>query len=301
MTSTGIIERLRQGETLLMDGATGSELQRRGVDTSKGAKKGALGVWSASANVDAPDVVRAIHEEYFSAGADLVISNSFYTSRPKLAVIGQEARWEEYARAAGEIAAGARDSVSPASHVAGGIAPPGEGDLCAEFQAVARVLADAGVDLMLPEYVASIEEAVVSVEACAVVGLPVFLGICHVSADGAMRSGETVADLAVALRGRPVDAVLIMCTSPEDISAALPRLRDAFECAVGAYANTGYRVNPNFGESEGEKWHVFRDGCPPDRYADFAAQWREMGASIIGGGCGSTPAHVQAIRPAVKD
>ena len=61
MARPGIVDRLREGETLLLDGATGSELQRRGVDLSKGAKRGELGVWSASANVDAPDVVRSVH------------------------------------------------------------------------------------------------------------------------------------------------------------------------------------------------------------------------------------------------
>ena len=289
-----------------MDGATGSELQRRGVDLSKGAKRGELGVWSASANVDAPDVVRGVHEEYYSAGVDLVTSNSFWTSRPKLAVIGEEARWEEYTRAAGELAVSVRDSVSPCSYVAGGIAPPGgDGDLRAEFEDQARVLADAGVDLMLPEYVASIEEAVISVEACATSGLPVFLGICHISDEGSMRSGESLTALAAALRGRPVDAVLLMCSTPEAISASLlwvePKLRDAFECAVGAYANIGYRVNPDFDESSGLAWHVFKDEpYPPARYAEFAADWKEKGASIIGGCCATTPAHVEAIRPVVK-
>ena len=285
-----------------MDGATGSELQRRGVDLSKGAKRGELGVWSASANVDAPDVVRGVHEEYYSAGVDLVTSNSFWTSRPKLAVIGEEARWEEYTRAAGELAVSVRESVSPGSYVAGGIAPPGGGgDLRAEFEDQARVLADAGVDLMLPEYVASIEEAVISVEACATSGLPVFLGICHISDEGSMRSGESLTALAAALRGRPVDAVLLMCSTPEAISASLPKLRDAFECAVGAYANIGYRVNPDFDESSGLAWHVFKDEpYPPARYAEFAADWKEKGASIIGGCCATTPAHVEAIRPVVK-
>ena len=201
------------------------------------------------------------------------------------------------------MALGVRDSVSPGSYVAGGIAPPGgEGDLRAEFEDQSRVLAGAGVDLMLPEYVASVEEAAISVEACATSGLPVFLGICHISDEGSMRSGESLADLAAALRGRPVDAVLLMCSAPEDISASLPRLRDAFECAVGAYANIGYRVNPDFDESSGRAWHVFKDEpYPPERYAEFAADWKEKGASIIGGCCATRPAHIEAIRPVVKD
>ena len=60
MTRLGIIDRLQAGEVLIMDGATGSELQRRGVDVNRGSVEGQIGVWSAAANLDAPDVVRAL-------------------------------------------------------------------------------------------------------------------------------------------------------------------------------------------------------------------------------------------------
>jgi S-methylmethionine-dependent homocysteine/selenocysteine methylase len=300
MPSRGILDRLNAGETLLMDGATGSELQRRGVDVSKGATKGTLGVWSATANLDAPDMVRAVHESYFTVGADMVISNSFWTNRPKLAMIGEDGRWEEYTRAAGDLAVNARDAANPEAYVAGGIAPPRMGDLRKEFEDQARVLAGAGADLMLAEYVGSIEDSVISVEACATVGLPVFLGLCHLSTDGLMQHGETFTDLAKALQGRRVDAVLLMCSPPEAISASLPRLRDAFDGTIGAYANIGYGTNPRFGESADELWHVLREDYTPERYAEFAAEWKEMGARIIGGCCGTTPAHIESSRPVVK-
>ena len=300
MPSRGILDRLSAGEMLLMDGATGSELQRRGVDVSKGATKGNLGVWSATANLDAPDMVRAVHEGYFSVGADMVTSNNFWTNRPKLAMIGEDDRWEEYTRAAGDLAVNARDAVNPEAYVAGGIAPPKTGDLRKEFEDQARVLAGAGVDLMLAEYVGSIEDSVISVEACSTVGLPVFLGLCHVSTDGLMQHGETFTDLARALLGRRVDAVLLMCSPPEAISASLPRLRDAFDGTVGAYANVGYGTNPRFGESADELWHLLRDDFAPERYAEFAAEWKDMGARIIGGCCATTPAHIESIRSVVK-
>ncbi|MCH8206264.1 MAG: homocysteine S-methyltransferase family protein [Chloroflexi bacterium] len=300
MPSRGILDRLNAGETLLMDGATGSELQRRGVDVSKGATKGNLGVWSATANLDAPGTVRAVHEDYLRLGADILISNSFWTNRPKLAMIGEDERWEEYTRAAGDLAVNARDAVNSEAYVAGGIAPPGMGDLRREFEDQARALTGAGVDLMLAEYVGSIEDSVISVDACATVGLPVCLGLCHVSTDGLMQHGETFTDLARALRGRRVDAVLLMCSSPEAISASLPRLLDVFDGTVGAYANVGYGSNPRFGESAGELWHLLKDDYPPERYAEFAAEWREMGARIIGGCCATTPAHIESIRPVVK-
>ena len=90
MPSRSIVERLKAGEVLVMDGGTGSELQRRGVNMNKGATTerrpdrvdpgphvGTEGVWSASANLDAPDVVRKVHTDYLNAGAEIVSSNNF--------------------------------------------------------------------------------------------------------------------------------------------------------------------------------------------------------------------------------
>ena len=107
MPERGILDRLARGETLLMDGATGSMIQRRGVDLSRGSTDSRLGVWSATANLDAPDIVRTVHEDYLKVGADIVTSNSFWTSRPKLAKIGEDGRWEEYTRTAGNLAVAA--------------------------------------------------------------------------------------------------------------------------------------------------------------------------------------------------
>src|SRR5579864_5632296 len=160
MPSRKIMDRLRAGEVLLMDGATGSELGRRGVNVSKGSTLEKLAVWSGTANIDAPIIVREVHEDYLKLGADIIISNNFWTSRPRLGMVGLADQWEEYTRAGAEIAIAARNSVNPEAYVAGGIAPPGEGDLRAEFVDQARVLADVGVDVMLAEYVGTIADCV---------------------------------------------------------------------------------------------------------------------------------------------
>src|SRR5262245_10951863 len=76
MPTRSIVDRLRAGDVLLMDGATGSELHRRGVNVSQGAEPGKLGAWSATANVDAPDLVVQVHEDYLRCGADIIISNN---------------------------------------------------------------------------------------------------------------------------------------------------------------------------------------------------------------------------------
>ena len=284
-----------------MDGATGSELGRRGVNVSKGSTMDDLAVWSGSANIDAPNVVRQVHEEYLRIGADLIISNNFWTSRPKLATIGEADNWEEYTRAGGEIALQARDNVNPEAYVAGGVAPP-DTDVRKEFEDQSRVLADVGVDLMLPEYVGRIEHAVTAVDACATVGLPVFLGVCHLDNDGVMEiKGEKLGDLAKALRGHPVDVILLMCSFPEGITAGLPQLQDEFDGIVGVYPNIGYGKNPNFGTSRTEQWHVIETSAyPPERMAEFAQQWMEMGAQVIGGCCAAGPEHIEAMAPVVK-
>ena len=149
MPSRNIIDRLKAGEVLLMDGATGTELHRRGVTISKGAVTkqrttarspiqpaiaGSLGVWSAAANLEAPDVVKQIHEDYLKLGAEIIISNNFYTSKSMMATIGKEDQWEEYTRRGGEIAVEVRNALNPEASVAGGFAPTGFGrDLRSEL------------------------------------------------------------------------------------------------------------------------------------------------------------------------
>jgi homocysteine S-methyltransferase len=300
--SRSIRERLQAGDILLLDGATGSELGRRGVNVSKGSTKEKLGPWSATANVDAPNLVRQVHEDYLRLGVDVITSNSFWTNRPRLGMIGLADQWEEYTRAAGEIAVQARDAVNPDAYVAGGIAPPGDGDLHAEFVDLSRVLAGVGADLMLAEYVGTIADCVTAVDACATSGLPVFLGVRHITPEGKMQYGESLEELGRALQGHTVDAVLLMCSKPEAISAGLPILRRAFAGPIGGYANIGYAKNPEFGSQRGMQWHTIdQDTYYPERYAGFARDWLDLGAQVVGGCCATGPEHIAAVAPVVRE
>ena len=85
-----------------------------------------------------------------------------------------------------------------------------------------------------------IEDCVTAVDACTEAGATVFLGVRHIRPDGTMQYGERLEDLVEALEGRPVGAILLMCSNPEAISAGLPRLQRAFSGPVGAYPNLGY-------------------------------------------------------------
>ena len=316
MARRSVTERLRAGDVLLMDGGTGSELQRRGVEVLLGSKGDKLGPWSATANLDASDVVQQVHQDYLRVGADVIISNNFRTTRTRLAPVGLGDRWTEYARAGGEIAVRARNAIKPDAYVAGGMAAPGLGMLHdrsgtdveimgdqeyrREFAEHSRILAATGVDVMLPEFVNFIQDCVAAVDACAEAGRPVWLGVPWVTTDGTTRHGETMEDLAAALRGHPIEAVLLMCSSPEAVSATLPRLRQAFAGPIGAYPNVGY--NPM--APAGGRVHLGPDlttaqAASPSRLAEFAQEWIDMGAQIVGGCCATGPEHIMAMKVVV--
>ena len=331
MPKRSILDRLRDGDVILMDGGTGSELHRRGVNISRGATVAkrptappqyattqvpgvnyrsvtGVGVWSAPANLEAPDVVRQVHEDYLRAGAEILITNTFYTTRAKLAEIGEQDRWEEYARRAVAIAREACDRINPEAYLAGGFAPPFTGVLREELENVASVLADAGVDCLLPEYfggdtihASPIQDCVTAVDACARTGLPVFLGVCNVKNDGTMLYGESFDELAGALDGHRLDGIFLMCSLPPAVSACLPKLRRAYQGPIGAYAELGYEENPNFGSSPQEQFFVIEgQEYTPERYAGFAREWKAMGAQVIGGCCGTGPQHIKAVRAALQ-
>ena len=112
MPTVNISDRIAAGETLLMDGGTGSEIQRRGAEVLIGATPEiGLQAWSATANIDFADVVQQVHQDYIRCGADVIISNNFWTGPSRLEPIGLADRWEEYSRAAARNAVKARDAI----------------------------------------------------------------------------------------------------------------------------------------------------------------------------------------------
>ena len=167
-----------------------------------------------------------------------------------------EDRWQEYATAAAVNAVTARDQMNSEAYVAGGMAGLGLEMLGVgkgtdvqimgrdayydEFAEHAKIMADAGVEVILPEYMGYVEDCVVAVDASAEAGLPVWLGVRHVSPDRQMQYIESFEDLARALEGHPVDMVLLMCSSSASLDACLPMLMDVYDGPVGVYPNIGY-------------------------------------------------------------
>jgi S-methylmethionine-dependent homocysteine/selenocysteine methylase len=292
MTRQDIAERLRNGGRLLLDGGTGSEMQRRGIAITRDWQTvGNVNSWSARALGEAPDVVREVHVDYLKAGADIITTNTFWAGRTRMGMDGMADMWEQYTRLAGEIAVAARDGINPEAYVAGGIAPPwpDAAQNGPELAEQAEVLAEAGVDVMLAEYVGSVEDCVVAVDAVGKVGLPVFLGVKHVETYLAEADR-----LAEALKGHRVDCILAMCSLPEHISDRLPELRAAFDGPIGGYANIGYVYDSTADDD------LFGD-YTPDRYTEYARHWLDVGAQVVGGCCATGPEHIQALRPLVTN
>ena len=97
-----------------------------------------------------------------------------------------------------------------------------------------------GVDVILPEYVGTVEASPQAAEACSKARLPVWLGVCHLSDDGKLETGESFGDLVAALEGIPVEAILPMCIHPGALSIAPSEPGKVWDGPMGAYANVGY-------------------------------------------------------------
>ncbi|HPM22829.1 MAG TPA: homocysteine S-methyltransferase family protein [Phycisphaerae bacterium] len=286
-----LTDRLRRGP-LVLDGAMGTELERRGTGRP-------VPLWSAGALLDAPEVVAAIHAEYAAAGADILVANTFRTNPRALRAAGRLAdgpRLNQLAVGLARRAAGAHNVI-----VAASVAPvedcycpervPVESELRAEHRQMAAWLAAAKPDLIWIETIGKIREARAAAEAACACGLP-FVASFVVQESGDLLGGEPLADAVAAIEPLGPGAVGLNCIPPRGLTRLLPRLRELTERPVCAYAHIGNR-DPIPG------WSCAQDASPTE-YAVYAAGWLAAGAQIVGGCCGTTPAHIRAVRAVVN-
>lgn len=293
-----IEERLDQGEALVLDGAMGTELERRGVPMHHVA-------WSATAVLTHPEVVRSVHEDYLRAGAEILITNTFATSRHVLepAGLGDKVQWLNHravalAREACDRAAGERPvwiAGSISSFVAGAdvrqTPPPHEAK--ASYCEQCELLAEAGVDLLVLEMLRDTEQSVIAIEAAEQTGLLVWAGFtCKLAEDGTtvvLRGRDVETPFAEALE--PVLAaggsvVAVMHTDMDVVEPALRIVFDRWSGPVAAYPHSGDFVMPN--------WR-FVDIISPDDFAAAAQGWIQMGVQVVGGCCGIGPEHIERL------
>jgi homocysteine S-methyltransferase len=282
------LKRLAEPRPILLDGAMGTELEHRSIDTS-------TPIWSAMALIERPQLVEQIHREYLEAGAEVIITNTFRTHRRNLDAVGmgeQAGRLTTLAVAIAQVAV--RANGKPA-FVAGSIAPlldsySNEPPLAREVylrehSEMARNLAAAGVDLLIAETMGNIREAEAAAEAAVATGLPFGVSfICKL--DGNLFSGERLAEAVKAVEPHGPAFVGVNCTAAASIAIALAELRTATDLPISVYANP----------SSTEDFQTWDESAAaqPAIYAAQAEEWLRLGAKLVGGCCGTTPEHIRA-------
>lgn len=294
-------ETLDAGDILLIDGGMGTELQKRGVAMNEV-------VWSGAAVATNPDAVRETHEDYIRAGAKVIITNTFGSTRQMLEPAGYGDQVEAVHRDAVKLAKEARDNVGDQDvAIAGSISTepprfdrdaffPPEKELEA-YREAAGLLADAGVDLIALEMINDLNHSSRALEAALETKLPVWLGVgCKKREDGKIVSFDH-ADLEFtsvldALIPTGPTVINIMHSDIQAIPAAIELLRERWSGPIGVYPESGYFTQPH--------WN-FVDVIPPTDLVNEALGWVAAGARLLGGCCGTNPDHIRALKEAMPE
>ena len=285
-----LMDRIRSGARILIDGATGTEIERRGVPRLENA-------WNGGGALSHPDILRQVHQDYIGHGAEIVISNTFATSRHALRDAGVEAQFEAFNRRGVELAVEARERMQdPDVLVAGGISywswtgdKPTLDRLGADIEEQAAIMAKAGADLLMLEMMIDIDRMLVTMDAARTSGLPVWVGLtCQPDASGTicLRNGEPLVEAVAALKDRNVPVISIMHSEVENIDASLDVLQAHWTGPIGVYAHTGKAI--------ADQW-IFDDTISPADYAAASERWLARGVQIIGGCCGIRTDHIAAL------
>lgn len=279
---------------ILFDGGMGTLLQEHGLDDG-----GSGELW----NVERPEVISAIHEEYAAAGARVLTTNTFGGTRPRLAMHGLEDRVHDVNEAGARLAT--EVARRHGALVAGDLGPTGEllaplGTLepdaaRALFEEQLTALRDGGIDLVLVETMSDLAEVRLAVEAARLVvpDLPVVATLSfdtNLATMMGVRPGAAVAALAEA----GVDAVGANCgRGPEEMEQIAQALSEARtdDVLLIAQSNAGLPV------LVGDR---FVYDASPEALADHARALRDLGVDLVGACCGSTPAHIAAMGRALS-
>jgi S-methylmethionine-dependent homocysteine/selenocysteine methylase len=263
--------------------------------------------------------VEQLHGEYLAAGAEVLRTNTFqlnarillnvFRNREHMRHIGapgledltptlvrkavQIAR-QARARAGREETAAIAGVLSPLEHCfRPDLAPPAD-VARREHEEQARVFADEKVDLILLESMNTIGEARAALDAARAVGLPVWVSFV-LGPEGNLLGRESLAEAVAEVESGGAKAVLVNCAPPADVTRALATLAKVATRPYGAFAHVG-RFSPPSWKFEFFPQFTETGAWPPARYAEEVGRWRERGAAVVGGCCGTGPAHTSALR-----
>ena len=276
----------------LMDGAMGSELIQRGLHLPKY-------IWSAQANIEAQEIVYQIHKEYIDAGADYITTNTFRSTPRSYQKIGLN---QEDATQTAEISL--KNAVFQAKKVSdnkckvlGSIAPledcyrpnlfPGVNVAKEEFMQIGKWLVESKVDILLLETMNSIVETKACLDSISSYDIPIWVSFV-LKDDKHILSGEKLADAIKLLSDYNVDTLLINCNPLNRTGNALSIISKTWNKRWGIY--------PNLGLGEPSPDGIIKEIYSDEEFLYTCNHAIKLGASIIGGCCGSSPRNIKLLK-----
>ena len=288
-------EDIAAGRTVVIDGGTGAELQRRGVPVDPVC-------WHARAALTHHADLVAVHVDFINAGASVITTNTFATHSYVLKEAGYHAEYARLAHASVTAARRARIETGIEVEIAGAIScmPPGfdienypdERACRAAYVQQAHTLADLGVDVIALEMIQDVRHGGWALDAAIATGLPVWLGIAcrkHPVSDELVcfdAPDTTLVSLLDELLARKPDVVNIMHSPLTAIGSAFETIREQWSGSIGVYPEVGSFDAVN---------RVRTERISPSAFSAAAKKWIGQGTVLIGGCCGATPSHIAAL------
>ncbi|MEM9124245.1 MAG: betaine--homocysteine S-methyltransferase [Pseudomonadota bacterium] len=285
---------LETADTILADGATGTNLFNMGLQSGDAPE-----LW----NVDEPAKIRALYKGSVDAGSDLFLTNTFGGTAARLKLHEAQNRVGELNRIGAELGREVADTAGRPVIVAGSVGPTGEimepvgslthADAVEMFHEQAEALKAGGADVLWLETISAPEEFRAAAEAFAMADMP-WCGTMSFDTAGRTMMGVTSADLAQLIETLPHPPVAFGANCGTGAS-------DILRTVLGFVAQGTQRPLISKGNAGIPKYvdgHIHYDGTP-DLMAQYAIMARDSGATIIGGCCGTMPAHLEKMRAAL--
>lgn len=300
MTYNKLMQAVRGGDIVVLDGATGTELERRGAPMDPAS-------WCGPATLSNDKLLQQIHADYIRAGSRIVTANTFAASPLMLGAAGLADRSGEVIERAVAAARAARDATNPDVVVAGSLSHmvpysqgagrtdayllPSANEMRDAFHAVAQGLKAAGCELLMLEMMYDPDRIPAVVDAALATGLPIWFGMSarRSEAGGAVSLHRHVeypiSTITAMIPDGRVDVAGVMHSDAAVTQSAIDEMRKDFHGPLMAYPDSGYFEMPH--------WR-FVDVMTPERYQQFSIDWLRSGVQLVGGCCGLGVAHIEA-------
>ena len=300
MTYNLIKQRLENNDTIILDGAIGAELEKKGAKMHKD-------LWCGTCSVESPDLVKKVHEEYILAGADIITTNTYATTPIAMKQYGFDNQVNEFNKKSVQLAKEAIKNSNKDIAIAGSVSTFGSlykyglEAMKPGFKEQLNILSNEGVDLIILEAMSSQADIVETIIECSSqTKLPVWLSISCVINDNTNKvmlgyndtvdtdtnvyeDFETSMDNFSKIHQGPI---LIAHSDIEVTGQAIKIAKKKFNGVLGAYPNRGHYEKPHW---------KFVDNITPSEYLEKAKSWVGNGTQIIGGCCGVGVEEIKAI------